>query len=124
MEAHLPTLIGDATLAAAFIVYAAVLLPSHRVEALRVWHEQLLASNIPVSSTFHFHEFMQMRMKQVWERKNAKSHALLTESHALLHSRHRHTRTHWHPGTLPPPAPQHMHTLTHVSDCDFVLLAD
>ena len=66
-QAQLPTLLSDATLAAAAVVYGG-LLPSseRRAEALEAWRGLLEAAGLPVRpGTFDFGAFMEIRQGQL-----------------------------------------------------------
>lgn len=65
VESALPTLLGDATLAAAAVVYLAPLLPSQRAAALSAWHELLQGARVPVSGQFELRAFLGPRERRL-----------------------------------------------------------
>lgn len=64
VESQLPTLLGDATLGAAAVVYLGPLLPTQRAAALGAWRQVLEANGVAVDPHFELRKFMQNRERQ------------------------------------------------------------
>lgn len=66
IELHLPTLIGDATITAASVVYLGPFSSPQRATLQQAWVAALAAAGVPVQPTYNFEKFMSIRAPQVW----------------------------------------------------------